>query len=847
MANEKLIIIDGNSLLNRAYYAIPPLNNHEGKNVNAVFGFVNILLKALSDYKPSHVAVAFDKKGKNFRHAIYDQYKATRKGMPDDLAQQMPILFDLLDKMQITRVSESGVEADDVIGTLAKRFSLPTVIFSGDRDLLQLVDDSTTVCLTKRGITDVEEVSINTIKDLYGMIPSQIVEFKALKGDPSDNIPGVAGVGDKTAMNLLEKYGTIENVYDNIAEIKGAVQTKLLTGKEMAFVSKILATIKTDVQIECTLDDVVFKPIPAGVKTEFEKLEFRSLFKKLAELSDGEQVVEDDEEKFDEVKISETSQLDELVNSLKDKTQLAFYFDDNLYISCDEKTQYAIEIAKDLFGGISIESAMESLSPLLKNNSQKIVYDSKNIRHKLKFYNGDINNVAYDISVMQYLVEYRSFKDFSQLKQAYDLKSITPALIKLSNILKQKLKENNVWELYEKIELPLAKLLFEMETEGFKIDVEMLEDLGERYKAEIADLTATAHVMAGEPFNVLSPKQLGHILFEKLGLPAQKKTKTGYSTDNEILEKIKDAHPIVPVVQAIRKISKLSGTYIEGFKPLVRKGDLIHTTFNQTLTATGRLSSSEPNLQNLPVRDEDGKDIRKMFIPTKDVLISADYSQIELRLLAHFSGDENLINAFNEGRDIHAMVAQEIFGIPAEMVTPSMRRMAKAVNFGIIYGISEYGLSQNIGITPGKAKEYIAKYFESYPKIKDYLHSSIDFAKQNGYVMTITGRRRQIPEIASGNFQLRSFGERAAMNAPLQGSAADIIKIAMINVDAELKKRNMQSKLILQIHDELVLDVVEREVDEIKDILQKQMSDCFNLKVKLEINVSGGKNLYEAK
>ena len=353
--------------------------------------------------------------------------------------------------------------------------------------------------------------------------------------------------------------------------------------------------------------------------------------------------------------------------------------------------------------------------------------------------------------------------------------------------------------------------------------------------------------MAGETFNVLSPKQLGQILFEKLGLPAQKKTKTGYSTDNEILEKIKNAHPIVPVVQAIRKISKLSGTYIEGFKPLVQKGNLIHTTFNQTLTATGRLSSSEPNLQNLPVRNEDGKDIRKMFIPTKDLLISADYSQIELRLLAHFSGDENLINAFNEGKDIHSMVAQEIFGIPAEMVAPSMRRMAKAVNFGIIYGISEYGLSQNIGISPGKAKEYIAKYFESYPKIKDYLQGSIDFAKQNGYVMTITGRRRQIPEILSSNYQLRSFGERAAMNAPLQGSAADIIKIAMINVDNELKKRNMQSKLILQIHDELVLDVVESEVDEIKEILQQQMSDCFNLKVKLEINVSGGKNLYEAK
>jgi len=407
--------------------------------------------------------------------------------------------------------------------------------------------------------------------------------------------------------------------------------------------------------------------------------------------------------------------------------------------------------------------------------------------------------------------------------------------------------QNEVWQLYEQIELPLSSLLYEMEKSGFKVDVEMLDSLGERYKKEINELTACAHQMAGEKFNVLSPKQLGHVLFEKLGLPAGKKTKTGYSTDNEILEKIKDAHPIVGVVQSIRKISKLSGTYIEGFRPLITKEGLIHTTFNQTLTATGRLSSSEPNLQNLPVRDDDGKDIRKMFIPTKDMLISADYSQIDLRLLAHFSEDENLIQAFNEGRDIHAMVAQEIFGIPAEMVTSSMRRMAKAVNFGIIYGISEYGLSQNLGISPAKAREYIAKYFESYPKIQAYLHGSVDFAKQNGYVMTITGRRRQIPEISSGNYQLRTFGERAAMNAPLQGSAADIIKIAMINVDSELKRKNMQSKLILQIHDELVLDVVADEEAEVRQVLQEQMADCFDLKVKMDINISGGKNLYEAK
>jgi len=847
MANEKLIIIDGNSLLNRAYYAIPPLNNHEGKNVNAVFGFVNILLKALADIKPTHLAVAFDKKGKNFRHQLYEQYKATRKGMPDDLAQQMPILFDLLDKMQITRVGESGVEADDVIGTIAKRFNIPTVIFSGDRDLLQLVDQSTTVCLTKKGITDVEEVTFDNIKDIYGMTPSQIVEFKALKGDTSDNIPGVAGIGDKTAMTLLDKYGTVEGVYQNIAEIKGAVQTKLLAGKEIAFISKTLATIKTDVEVDCTLDDLTFRPIPSSVKSDFEKLEFRSLFKKLAELCDGKEVEDETDEVFEDIKICDYDQLEAVVKQFADKENIVFHLGENIYIGSDDKKQYTIEIAKDLFGGINIEVAIKMLTPLLKNNSQKTVYDGKELRHKLAFYGAEICNVKYDIAIMQYLVEYRVYKNLDQLKQAYNLKSFTPALVSLSKILKDKLVQNEVWQLYEQIELPLSSLLYEMEKSGFKVDVEMLDSLGERYKKEINELTACAHQMAGEKFNVLSPKQLGHVLFEKLGLPAGKKTKTGYSTDNEILEKIKDAHPIVGVVQSIRKISKLSGTYIEGFRPLITKEGLIHTTFNQTLTATGRLSSSEPNLQNLPVRDDDGKDIRKMFIPTKDMLISADYSQIELRLLAHFSEDENLIQAFNEGRDIHAMVAQEIFGIPAEMVTSSMRRMAKAVNFGIIYGISEYGLSQNLGISPAKAREYIAKYFESYPKIQAYLHGSVDFAKQNGYVMTITGRRRQIPEISSGNYQLRTFGERAAMNAPLQGSAADIIKIAMINVDSELKRKNMQSKLILQIHDELVLDVVADEEAEVRQVLQEQMADCFDLKVKMDINISGGKNLYEAK
>lgn len=847
MEGRKLLIIDGNSLLNRAYYAIPPLNNHEGKNVNAVFGFVNILFKALTELHPTHLVISFDKKGKNFRHQLYADYKGTRKGMPDDLAQQMPTLFDLLEKMKIKCVGKSGVEADDVIGTLAKRFGMPTVIVSGDRDLLQLIDKNTQVFLTKRGITDVECVTADNILSLYGMTPSQIVEYKALRGDSSDNIPGVSGIGDKTAKTLLDKYGTVEEIYANITEIGGKVQEKLLAGKDMAFLCKTLATIKTDVDLDCSVDDAKFLPIPSSVKDDFEKLEFRSLLKKLSELCDNKEDVAVNEEICQNIVINDVVTLRQTVAELLKCNQISFYISQNIYFAVDAGRQYEAEISTDLLGDLPYDKAIDALKPLFESEAKKTVYDGKELRHQLAEFGVQLNNVVSDISIMQYLVEYRTYKSFDQLKQAYNLKSNAAALFTLANILNEKITQNGTYNLYQSVELPLSKVLFEMEHSGFKVDVAVLEELGARYKQELDELTATAYQLAGEKFNILSPKQLGQILFEKLGLPAGKKTKTGYSTENEILEKIKDLHPIVNVVQNIRKISKLLGTYIDGFRPLIKKDDLIHTKFNQTLTSTGRLSSSEPNLQNLPVREEEGKEIRKMFIPTKDLLISADYSQIELRLLAHFSGDENLIDAFNTGKDIHAMVAQDIFGVPAQMVNANMRRMAKAVNFGIIYGISDFGLGNNLGITAMKAKEYIAKYFESYPKIQEYLRSSVDFARQNGYVTTLSGRRRQIPEISSTNYQIRTFGERAAMNMPLQGGAADIIKVAMINVDAELKRQNLQSKLILQIHDELVLDVVSEEEETVNRILTEQMTDCFALKVKMEINIESGKNLYEAK
>lgn len=845
MIESKILIIDGNSLLNRAYYAIPTLNTRKGQNVNAVFGFVNIMLKALSDINPTHIAVAFDAKGKNFRHSLYDGYKATRKGMPDDLAQQMPVLFELLDKMNIKRVSKQGVEADDVIGTVAKSFKMKAVILTGDRDLLQLVDDDIEVMLTKRGITDVERVTGQNIKELYHMTALQIIEYKALRGDTSDNIPGVSGVGEKTAMLLLEKYGDIETVYRNIEEIKGSVKTKLTEGKDMAFLSKELATIKTDVEIDCCAEQCVLKPFGSEAAKEFDELEFVSLKKKLMFFSNDEPEIQTNS--VEQKEVNDEKDFSTLLEKIDEEKSFALFISDDVYLAFDKNSEYKVTVAKDLPGGLSFDFILSGIKKYLESEKEKTVYDSKELRHLLDEYSIGLENVIYDVSIMQYLTETRTYKDFDQLKQAFGAEGNAAALITLAYELNKKLDETDTQSLYTNIELPLSKVLFNMEKHGFKVDVDMLNEFGEKFKREIDDLTRQAYQLAGEEFNILSPKQLGHILFEKLGLPVIKKTKTGYSTDSDVLDKLAPHHPIIGVIQNARKIYKLSGTYIEGFKPLISKGNLIHTKFNQTLTATGRLSSSEPNLQNLPVREEEGRELRKIFIPTNDLLISADYSQIELRLLAHFSEDENLVSAFNENKDIHAMVASEIFGVPAEMVNSNMRRMAKAVNFGIIYGISDFGLAQNLSISPAKAKDFIAKYYQSYPKISQYLEGSVKFAKEHGYVYTITGRRRYIPEISSSNFNTRSFGERVAKNMPLQGSAADIIKIAMNGVASELEKNNMKSKLILQVHDELVIDAVESEREKVYEILKSQMTDAFDLKVRLDINISGGKNLYEAK
>ena len=845
---ETFVLIDGNSLLNRAYYAIPPLNSAEGKNVNAVYGFINILLKVLSEIKPRYLAIAFDRRGKNFRHQIYSQYKATRKGMPDDLALQMPILFEILDEMKIRRYGELGVEADDVIGTIAKKFNEKFIVVSGDRDLLQLVDNNIDVWLTKKGITEVEVVTEKNIKELYELSPNQIVDYKALRGDPSDNIPGVSGIGEKTAINLIKEYSSLENIYKNVDEIKGALLEKLVNGKDDAFMSKMLAEIKIDVEFECKLDDCFVTPFSHKVRDLFEKYEFRSLYKRLGEfLATDVKITHADEVPVSKVLVSNLEGLKSLADNMSKAEKIAIHLDRNLFIASKQDEEFEVEISDNLLDGLRFDTVIDVLKPLFESKIKKVVYDGKALRHQFEKFNVKINDIVFDISLMQYLVEYRSFKDFSSLKIAYNLTSNAAALFVLSQVLESKLQKDKTDKLYFETELPLSDVLFEMEKEGCKIDIEVLEELHEKYIREIERLTEDAYLSAGEKFNVLSSKQLSNILFDKLKLPHDKKTKTGYSTDIDVLEKLQKFHPLPGIIISIRKVSKLDSTYIEGIRPFICQGNKIHTTFNQALTATGRLSSSEPNLQNLPMRDDEGRELRKMFIPSNDIFISADYSQIELRLLANFSGDKNLIAAFNAGKDIHSIVASEIFGVPEELVNANMRRMAKAVNFGIIYGISDFGLSQNIGTTPTKAKEYISKYFSSYPKIKNYLDESIKFAKENGYICTILGRRRYIPELKSENFQIRSFGERAAMNMPLQGSAADIIKVAMLNVSKALKTKNMKSKLMLQIHDELIIDAIISEKEEVENLLEKEMTKGFDFSVKMDINIESGVNLYEAK
>lgn len=842
---NKLLLIDGNSLINRAYFALPPLNDSDGNNVNAVYGFVNLLLSALTNYAPTHLIVAFDAGGKNFRKDIYPDYKANRKGMPNDLAGQLPILINLLEHMNVKIVMHKGIEADDIIGTLVTKLDIDSIVVTGDRDMLQLVDNNTSVVLTKKGLQEVELVNPDTLQANYQLTSSQIIEYKALRGDTSDNIPGVRGIGEKTAMSLLQRFGDLDGVYNNIDSITGAVKDKLIEGKDLAYISRQLATIVTNLDIDCDIDNCNLPVYNDDVKQLLTHLKFRSIVSRL-DFEDNGESQPTQQHSVETVDITTMSQLNQLVADIASDSTIALSIDGNcISIATSNQLQYNIATSDSFLDELTYATVFEASKELFANNKiKKIVFDNKHIKHVLHQYSVQLQGCDYDLALMQYLTQQRSAKNISQLHDELHLPSGCAYMFDALDILLRQLQEIDNMSLYTDIELPLSDVLFDMEQQGVAIDINQLNAMSVEMQQEIDALCQQIYQLCGEEFNIASPKQLSVVLFEKLKLPHFKKTATGYSTNNDVLNKLLDSHPVIALIMQYRQISKLYGTYIEGMRPLIVNGK-VHTTYNQYLTTTGRLSSSDPNLQNIPIRSEAGKNIRRLFVPTLDTFVGADYSQIELRLLAAFSNDSNMIDAFANRQDIHARVASELMGVPLEMVNSNMRRMAKAVNFGIIYGISDFGLSSNTGLSVSKAHQYINLFFQRFPTIKQYLDGCVAFAKKNGYVTTLLGRRRYIPEINSSNFNLRGFGERAAMNMPLQGSAADIMKIAMISVAKQLKERNLTSKLVLQIHDEVIVDTLASEVEEVKHIIVNAMNNAVVVNCPLDVDIEVGDNLYE--
>lgn len=850
---NKLVLIDGNSLINRAFYATPPLSAKDGTPTNAVYAFVNMLVRIIGDIKPRYMLVAFDRKEPTFRHEMYADYKGTRKPMPEDLRPQIDLMKKVLDTMGISRYEQAGIEADDIIGSMAKRYKGDTIIITGDKDSFQLVDETTSVYFTRRGITETEIYSNENFKEKTGIEPIQIIDLKSMMGDSSDNIPGIAGVGEKTALSLVEKYGSLENLYSHIDELSGKLKEKVENSKDIAYLSKTLATINVKLDIPVKDEDMGYSfPFGAATKKLFIDLDFKNVLRREELFLADDEISESVKKNKELPEIIEVNDVVSLPKFGEDKL-LAVNLGDNLNVYDGEK-EYKINVTDNFFDkGIMYGEAVGYIAKLVGNDKRKlVVYAKKDLRTELNKFKVAFNAFAYDVAIEKYLADF-SGKDekLSEVIAAYDLDKdrIGWSLNEIHDRLFEKLKTENMLDLYEKVELPLSDVLFSMERSGFKVDVATLNEMANEYDKRIAVIAEKIDEYAGEKVNPNSPKQLGKILYDKLGLISGKK-KGNPSTSADVLEKIADKHPIVPLILKYRQLQKLNSTYIKGFRPLIDEDTgLIHTCFNQTLTTTGRLSSKEPNLQNIPVREQEGKEIRKLFVSSFEngKIVGADYSQIELRLLAHFSKCQPLIDAFLSGKDIHRITASQVFGVGEDQVTPEMRRSAKAVNFGIIYGISDYGLSEQLKISPKKAGEYIAKYFEAYPNVKEYMNSNVEFARKNGYVSTLLGRKRYIPEINSSNFNLRSFGERAAMNMPLQGTAADVIKIAMIKVANRIKKEGLRSRLILQVHDELIVDTAEDEVEEVKNILVEEMQSAVTLSVPLTVETECGTRWFDAK
>lgn len=883
MSKEKLLILDGNSLMNRAFYALPPLTNSEGLHTNGIYGFITMLLKMKEEIEPDYIVSTFDRSAPTFRHNEYKEYKAGRKKMPPELAEQFPVVKELLELLSINIFEIDGFEADDLIGTLATFAAdkeIEVYIVTGDKDALQLASENINVIITKKGMTEKEVYDKNRMFEEYGVTPTQFIDVKGLMGDSSDNIPGVPGVGEKTAFKLIKEYGSIENVLQNIDNISGKkIKENLLQYSEQAIFSKKLATIKTDVPIEMDLDSIKSKDNydAEGVRRLFTKLQFKSLIDKMlvGENSNQDVYADEDEIQVSYVKVDNIEKFKELTENIlltcKDNKLLYLTFnivDENVYsksyiekifISL-EHNNYVVELKK-LYDENSKE-VMESLKNIFEDKDiQKVSHDIKiphTILHKMGV---DFVGVKFDTKIAAYLIDSsRGEYDLKTLIQNYLKVNIsdgseefqvkaTELLDKVFEVLELQIREGNMEELLYNVEQPLTDVLASMEYEGFKVDKEKLTELGEKFKVEIDNVQKEIFNLSEEEFNINSPKQLGKVLFEKLDLPVIKKTKTGYSTNAEVLDELSDKHPIIEKITYYRQLTKLYSTYIEGLKSVIDEDGKIHSSFNQAVTTTGRLSSTEPNLQNIPIKYEMGKEIRKVFVPdnAEQVILSADYSQIELRVLAHIGNDENLIDAFIHHSDIHTKTASEVFKVPIDEVTSLQRSNAKAVNFGIVYGIGDFSLAKDLKISRKEAKNYIDAYFDRYPGVKKYMEDIINQAKENLYVTTVMNRRRFIPEIKASNKMVKSFGERLAMNTPIQGSAADIIKLAMVNVYNEIKEKGFKSKLILQVHDELILNVYRDELEEVKAIVKKEMENVLQLRVPLEVDISVGENWYEAK
>lgn len=858
---KKIVLVDGNNLLFRSYYATAYtgniMRNKEGFPTNGVYGFVNMINKIISDEKPEYMMVAFDI-GKTFRHEKYERYKDGRRETPDDLKVQFPVAKKILTAMGIKYLECAGYEADDIIGTISmwceKDPEYEALIVSSDKDLLQLISDETVVKLLKT--KDYIWMDKKTFNDTYGFDPIHMIDLKALMGDASDNIPGVKGIGEKGAIKLVSEYKTIDNIYENIDKIKGATQIKLIDGKEDAYYSKDLVTIYREVPLDITFDDLLYKGENADELIDiYNDLGFYSLLRKI-NTSDIKKE-KSREEKFkiisdiNDVKISEDTSiyLDTTIGNYHDAEILgiALY---NSTLSC--------YIPYDIF---------KNNTSILDTDYNLSTYDYKKLIVVFNKYGIKVPNINFDTMISAYLLNYETKDDICYLANklniyipSYDKKEVVTteeairrAILKAKFIYNTKDKlyedmkrEDNIY-LFESIEMPLAKVLANMEIEGIRVDKKVLEEMGTEIKIKLEILTRDIYNYAGEEFNINSPKQLGEILFDKLKLPGAKKNKNGYATDIDVLKKLTE-YPIINKILEYRALAKLYSTYIDGIISTIREDGKIHTIYTQTLTRTGRLSSIEPNLQNIPMRSEYGRLIRKAFIPEDNsVILSSDYSQIELRVFAHLSGVNDLINAFKEGVDIHTKTAMDIFKVPMEGVTKNMRRQAKAVNFGILYGISSYGLAEDIGIPVKEAKEFINKYFETYPGVKDYMDKEIDEAKRNGYVKTIMNRKRVIEELKSSNYMVRSMGERMALNTPVQGSASDILKKAMVEINNIFEKENIKSKMLLQVHDELIFNVYNDEIDKVKDIVYNTMTKVFELKVPLDVDIELGNNWYEAK